>query len=304
MKARTSLVVVLAVTAVVFAWAQPAAAADSCRDLCKLMPEATARQATCAATTLQSKGYPVADSDTCLDMQSATQCRTCYAQLDVSDQHCTQVRARCFKEAPGVVVQVDEAGVRVGDAVTVDEAGVRVGDSVSVSEKGVDVGGVTIGEAGVSVGGVQIGGSSEKKSTSSRRTASSGSWEDVEGAHPEPPEGLRKSGPISCRGDADMVVRDRYIDTEETAVVATDECVLVIENCFVVAGGRGIVARGSSDVKIRNSFIQGGKGAVVVQDAADAYASGSTFRGGIRTAGAAGDFHDDGTNARQKIPEE
>jgi len=289
--APKSLVVVSAAAAVVLAWAQPAAAADACRDLCKLMSGATTRQATCAATTLQSKGYPVADSDTCLDMQSATQCRTCYAQLDVSDRHCSQVRARCFKEASGAVVQVDEAGVRVGD-------------SVSVSGEGVSVGGVEIGETGVSVGGVQIGGSSEKKSRVSTSTASSGSWEDVEGAYPEPPEGLRKSGPISCRGDADMVVRDRYIATEETAVVATDECVLVIENCFFVAGGRGIVARGSSDVKIRNSFVQGLKGAVVVQDAADAYASGSTFRGGIRTAGAAGDFHDDGTNARQKIPEE
>ncbi len=302
---RTSLAVVSAAAAVILACTGPATAADACRDLCKMMPGASARQATCAATTLQSKGYPVADSDTCLDLQSATQCRTCYAQLDVSDQHCSQVRARCFKEAPAVVVEVGKEGVRIGDAVEIDEEGVRVGDVVSIGEEGVSVAGVVeIGEEGVSVGGVRIGGSSAKKSRASTRAASSGSWGDVEGAHPEPPEGLRKSGPILCRGDADMVVQDRYIDTEETAIVARDQCVLQIRNCFIVAGRAGVVARDESDVKIEGSFVQGSQSAVLVQDSADAYASGSTFRGKIRATGVAGDFHDDGTNERQKIPEE
>lgn len=112
---------------------------------------------------------------------------------------------------------------------------------------------------------------------------------------PEPRPGLRPSEPIRCTGAAEMVLRDRIIETSGTAVIADQACDLEIIGSHIVAGETGILSRGNSDVIVRGSYVRGDRAAMAARGNSDIEFSGSTIDGDLVTS-EQGAFDDYGGN--------
>jgi hypothetical protein len=106
---------------------------------------------------------------------------------------------------------------------------------------------------------------------------------------------LKKAEPIVCRGDQQLKVTKRLIETNGDAVVVGGSCTVTITNSKIIAGGYGVRAIGQGDVVIKNSVIEGAKSAVIVAGTGDVYARRSVLRGGVKRRGN-GNFYDKGDN--------
>jgi hypothetical protein len=74
------------------------ARADSvsdCKSLCALQPTATASEADCAATTAESRGYPVTSTAACLGINSPEQCQACYVAVGAGAADCVAIAKTC-----------------------------------------------------------------------------------------------------------------------------------------------------------------------------------------------------------------
>lgn len=92
------------------------------------------------------------------------------------------------------------------------------------------------------------------------------------------------SGPIVCAGDDAKTLRNLTIDTAGDAVKASDNCVLVLENCVLQAGKAGVRASENAEVKLSNCVVSGQGAAVVAEGNATVTAARGVFRGKIATS--------------------
>ena len=99
----------------------------------------------------------------------------------------------------------------------------------------------------------------------------------------------RRSGPISCSGNKDLVVRNRVILTSGIAVNASGNCTVKLFNCTIKAGRIGVRAVGNSDVHLIGCSVRGRVYAVRVGDNATVHFKGTSYRGRVRKTGN-GDF--------------
>ena len=99
------------------------------------------------------------------------------------------------------------------------------------------------------------------------------------------PQGLSPAAPVLCTSNDDVVLHNRYIETDGIGVELRGNCDVHIVNSHIVAGNIGILASANGDILIENSYIEGGNGALQVSGNGDVEYSGSTFRGGIRVTG-------------------
>ena len=78
------------------------------------------------------------------------------------------------------------------------------------------------------------------------------------------PAGLRESSPVVCTGMEDIVLRNRYIETDGNGVEIRGNCDVEIIGSRIVAGGIGVLVASNGDVTIEDSHIDGAKGGLVV----------------------------------------
>jgi outer membrane protein OmpA-like peptidoglycan-associated protein len=102
------------------------------------------------------------------------------------------------------------------------------------------------------------------------------------------PQGLTPSPPVVCRGNENIVLRDRYIQTDGNGVELLGNCNVQILGSRIVAGGMGVVVRSNSDVYIEGSHVEGAGGALVVTGNGNIRFRRTTVRGGTRVTGHGG----------------
>ena len=74
-----------------------AASVRDCKTLCDLTPSASVSEGNCAALVLTNRGYPVAFTDECLDVNETSECNECYQVLGTNTDDCLAIRDECVE---------------------------------------------------------------------------------------------------------------------------------------------------------------------------------------------------------------
>lgn len=286
-KRRTLVALVLSLT---FTGAALAQAGSAAKQLSQLWAGATRAEAECVVATLQSKGYPVASTPSCLGMTTADQCAKCVALLKVSDDDSYLVKGKCLpgsdgKKAAGATAETGGSTVRVqsGDGsveVTDGTVTLRGGDS-TVKVDGNGVSGTSSTGDSVTVTGAGGSTTIETKTEGGSTVSTGGSKTSV--------------APINCDGVQVINLSGRLIKSDDVAVRGAGTCVINLTDCEIVGGKRGIDVAGTSIVNLTNCKVQGG---ISIAGMGKVNSQKSTIKGGVQREGLA-TFVDSGGNTIQ-----
>ena len=69
----------------------------SCASVCRQWPSVSEDAATCVATMLELKGYPLYDTAVCVGVDTVEGCIACWLLLDVKDSDCSTIAAMCLR---------------------------------------------------------------------------------------------------------------------------------------------------------------------------------------------------------------
>lgn len=114
-----------------------------------------------------------------------------------------------------------------------------------------------------------------------------------------PPKGLKPHAPIVCKGNRDIKLVKRHIETRGDAITIIGNCDVVVEGSQIVAGGAAIKLMGNGDISITNSVVRGAAHAIHLMGNGTVKAKGTQFHGKISVLGN-GEFKDLGGNTFDK----
>ncbi len=114
------------------------------------------------------------------------------------------------------------------------------------------------------------------------------------------PPGLTQIPPVTCAGNQDVVIENRYIETSGDGIVVGGNCSVEIRNSQIVAAGYGVLVKFNGTAEITGSTVEGGKAALRVAGNGDIYYESTRIRGRIENS-LNGEIEDGGDNLHEVV---